>query len=193
MKLKNLRKTLLLAACIATTFGIATGAFAQIESAKIQVDGLGCPFCVKGVEKHLKKVDGVDGLSTNLKKGEVTLEYAPGAQFDVPSLQKAVKRGGFTPGAVEVTARGKVRQQGNDFVFDVIGTETAFLILKAESTNEESANAGIAKEMSTKLQDAVTAGHIVEITGRVRSQKDALPGLSVEKLIKVSGEDHAGS
>ena len=193
MKFKNLKKMLLLAACVAVSFGVAPGAFAQIETAKIQVDGLGCPFCVKGIEKHLKKVEGVNRLSTNLKKGEVTLEYAPGAVFNILALQRAVKRGGFTPGVVQITARGKVTQQGNDFVFDVIGTETAFLILKVESTNGKSANAGIAKEASTKLQDAVTAGHIVEITGKVLSQKDVLPGLSVEKLIKVSGEDHAGS
>ncbi len=124
----NLKRTLLLSAFVMVSFGIATGAFAQIEAAKIQVDGLGCPFCVKGIEKHLKKVEGVDRLSTSLKKGDVTLHYAPGAPFDIESLQRAVKRGGFTPGAVQVTARGKIARRENGFVFNVIGTKTAFLL-----------------------------------------------------------------
>lgn len=193
MKLKNLRKTLLLAACIATTFGIATGAFAQIESAKIQVDGLGCPFCVKGIEKHLKKVEGVNRLSTNLKKGEVTLEYAPGAVFNILALQKAVKRGGFTPGAVQVTARGRVTQRGNDFVFNIIGSETAFLIHERDSTNRENADTAVADDMKTKLHEAANAGNTIEISGKVLSEKDALPALAIEKLSEVSGEDQGES
>ena len=191
MKPQNLKGPLLLAAFVAVSFGVAGGAFAQIETVKIQVDGLGCPFCVKGIEKHLKKVEGVDRLSTNLKKGEVTLQYAPGALFDIRGLQKAVKRGGFTARAVEVTARGKIVQEENGFVFNIIGTKTAFLIHEPDSTDREEMNTAVSGETKTRLQKAVDANHTLEITGEVHNHKDALPGLSIEKLSKVNSEDHA--
>lgn len=188
MKPRNLKGTLLLAAFVVVNFGLATGAFAQIEAAKIRVDGLGCPFCVKGVEKHLKKVEGVDSLSTSLKRGEVTLQYAPGALFDIESLQRAVKRGGFTPGAVQVTARGKIARQENGFVFNVTGTKTAFLLHQTDPVEGQEKNATVTGETKTRLEKSIAANQTLEITGKVHSHKDALPGLSIDTLKKVGGE-----
>lgn len=188
MKPRNLKETVLLAAFVVVSLGLATGAFAQIDAAKIRVDGLGCPFCVKGVEKHLKKVEGVDSLSTSLKKGEVTLQYAPGALFDIESLQRAVKRGGFTPGAVHLTARGKIARQKDDFVFNIIGIKTAFLLHQTDSVDGQEKIAAVTGETKTKLQAAIAANQTLEITGKVHPHKDALPGLSLDTLKKVGGE-----
>ena len=188
MKPQNHKGTLSLAAFVVVSFGLATGAFAQVEAAKIRVDGLGCPFCVKGIEKHLKKVEGVDRLSTSLKKGEVTLQYAPGATFDIESLQRAVKRGGFTPGAVHVTARGKIARRENGFVFNVIGTKTAFVLHQTAPADGREKDAAVTGETKTKLEAAIAANQTLEITGKVHRHKDALPGLSIDTLKKVGGE-----
>ncbi|MCI0538476.1 MAG: heavy-metal-associated domain-containing protein [Verrucomicrobiales bacterium] len=66
----------------------------------IQVKGLACPFCVQGLEKHLKKLDAVEGVSTSLKKGEVVLHLKPGQTVDEKELQQAVKKAGFTAGKI---------------------------------------------------------------------------------------------
>lgn len=66
----------------------------------IQVKGLACPFCVQGLEKHLKKLDAVEGVSTFLKKGEVVLHLKDGQSVAEKELREAVKKAGFTAGKI---------------------------------------------------------------------------------------------
>jgi len=73
------------------------------QSATIRVDGLSCPFCAYGLEKHLKKLKGVEGVEINMKSGKATVALKPGAQVDNAALTEAVKKAGFT-------ARGITRQ-----------------------------------------------------------------------------------
>ncbi len=61
----------------------------------IEVDGLACPFCAYGVEKRLKKIDGVAELSVLLKEGTVQLKLKEGATVSEERLQKAVADAGF--------------------------------------------------------------------------------------------------
>ncbi len=73
------------------------------KSATIQVDGLSCPFCAYGLEKHLKKVKGVEGVDINMKSGKATVTLKSGAQVNDDALSAAVTKAGFT-------ARGITRQ-----------------------------------------------------------------------------------
>jgi len=74
-----------------------------VPSAAIQVDGLSCPFCAYGLEKHLKKVAGVEGVDINMKDGQAVVRLKPDVQVDDAALRAAVKKAGFT-------ARGITRQ-----------------------------------------------------------------------------------
>ncbi len=75
----------------------------SMQSATIQVDGLSCPFCAYGLEKHLKKVKGVEDVEINMKSGKATVAFKSGAQVDDAALSEAVTKAGFT-------ARGITRQ-----------------------------------------------------------------------------------
>jgi len=66
------------------------------RSATIQVDGLSCPFCAYGLEKHLKKVNGVEAVEINMKSGKATVNFKTGAQVDDAVLNEAVEKAGFT-------------------------------------------------------------------------------------------------
>jgi len=70
---------------------------AGVSSATIQVDGLSCPFCAYGLEKHLKKVAGVEGVDINIKTGKAVVHLKSDAQVDDAALKAAVKKAGFTP------------------------------------------------------------------------------------------------
>ncbi len=83
---------LLLAAPLAPTAAQETTA----PSATITVDGLSCPFCAYGLEKHLKKVPGVERVDINMKDGQVIVRLKPGARVDDAALKAAVKKAGFT-------------------------------------------------------------------------------------------------
>ncbi len=71
----------------------------------IQVKGLACPFCVQGLEKHLKKLDAVAEVHTSLKKGEAVVQLKPGRTVDENELRQAVKAAGFTAGSIRFDSK----------------------------------------------------------------------------------------
>lgn len=62
---------------------------------ELGVDGLGCPFCAYGIEKTLGKVDGVDRVDVDMKRGVVAVTIAAGADFDRDTAKQAVEDAGF--------------------------------------------------------------------------------------------------
>ena len=61
----------------------------------IDVGGLACPFCAYGIEKRLKKIDGIDKLSVLLEEGKVQLKLKEGFTVSEERRQKAVADAGF--------------------------------------------------------------------------------------------------
>jgi copper chaperone CopZ len=186
---KNRFHVAMLATLIGLTLGFMSSAQAQIKEVNVQVKGLSCPFCVKGVEKHLKKVEGVKDISTSLKKGMVKLHYKPGAPFDAESLRKAVVRGGFTPGDVELSATGKVARTGEDFLFTVPGTPASFVLLAPTTAGTHEAGEGVTKKNEVDLEQAITSDKPMQILGKVHSHKNAKPGLSIERVETATGDE----
>lgn len=89
---------------------LATGvAFANAPGPHVYVEikGMACPFCVQGVEKHLKKLDGVEGVSTSLEKGETIMHLKPGASVSEEQVRAAVKDAGFSAGKIRVEKGGQ--------------------------------------------------------------------------------------
>lgn len=101
--MKILRLLLITGMMLATPAISSYAQDANEPTATIRVDGLSCPFCAYGLEKHLKKVAGVEGIEINMKSGKAIVHLKPGAQVDDAALKAAVKKAGFT-------ARGITRQ-----------------------------------------------------------------------------------
>ncbi len=66
------------------------------QTATIAVDGLSCPFCAYGLEKNLKKMNGVESVKIDLKTGKATVTLKQGTDVDDKTLRQAVKKAGFT-------------------------------------------------------------------------------------------------
>jgi len=86
---------LLLAAPIASVAAQEANA-SPPTTATIRVDGLSCPFCAYGLEKHLKKITGVEDIDINMKSGKAVVHLKPGTQVNDAALNEAVKKAGFT-------------------------------------------------------------------------------------------------
>jgi copper chaperone CopZ len=104
---------------------------ATVESATVQVDGLTCPFCAYGLEKQLKKLDGVEAVKIEVDAGEVTLLLAKGFRLTDPkqpdhglvmAVRKAVEAGGFTPRHLRVIVSGNLETKGDTTALVVSGT-----------------------------------------------------------------------
>lgn len=92
---------------LVTIFVMAAAMAAAAPShAYLQVKGLACPFCVQGLEKHLKRIPGVTGVKTALEKGEVVVHIDDPQEVTEERLRAAVKSAGFTAGSVRIEADG---------------------------------------------------------------------------------------
>lgn len=100
MKNQIQRLSLIFVALIAAA-GFAFGDAAATH-VYVEIKGMACPFCVQGVEKHLKKIDGVESVATSLEKGETILHLKPGASVTEEQVQAAVKKAGFSAGKIRI-------------------------------------------------------------------------------------------
>jgi len=76
--------------------GTAFAAGAIAQTATIGVDGLSCPFCAYGLEKNLKKVNGIGSVKIDIKTGKVIVVLEQDAKVEDKALRQAVKKAGFT-------------------------------------------------------------------------------------------------
>ena len=68
---------------------------------KVQVDGLSCPFCAYGLEKKLKKMDGVTKIEIDVENAFALLTIEEGKKVSDEVIRQKVKDAGFT--AREIT------------------------------------------------------------------------------------------
>ena len=64
---------------------------------KVQVDGLSCPFCAYGLEKKLKKIDGVEKIEIDVENAFVLLTIADEKSVMEKLIREKVNDAGFTP------------------------------------------------------------------------------------------------
>lgn len=86
----------------------------------IGVNGLTCPFCSYGLQKKLKKVEGVESVCINLEKGEAVVTAKADANVEEESLRKAVRGAGFSVASLrklkpeeQVECPGAGREKGD--------------------------------------------------------------------------------
>lgn len=62
----------------------------------IGIDGLACPFCAYGLEKKLKKLDGVADIFVDIDEGRTDIKLKKNASLGEEKIRKAVQDAGFT-------------------------------------------------------------------------------------------------
>lgn len=89
-------KILPLAAAIIFS-SLSSGSFAATgKSYNMRVDGMTCPFCAATSEKALKAIPGVKSVSTNLKKGVISVCATPTAKLSASKMKGLFAAKGFT-------------------------------------------------------------------------------------------------
>ncbi len=153
---------------------LALPAQAHIRSATVAVDGMACPFCAFGVEKRLRKVEGVESIAVSTKEGTATLVAKDGASIVVQQIPGAVKAAGFTPGSITVEAVGKITTDEQDrLVLEVSGSGARFLIGTFDAALEE------------KVRAFAGTDTLVSVVGPIHEHEDDLPAISPEAVERV--------
>jgi len=84
-------------AAIALLSMLATAvALADETQYRMRVDGLACPYCAYGIEKNLKKIDGVEEIEVDLNNGLVIVNVADGVALTDEQMRKLFSDSGFT-------------------------------------------------------------------------------------------------
>lgn len=155
-------------------------AFAEIDHVEMRVDGMTCPFCVYGIEKKLKAVEGIKDARANLKTGIVEIKVKNGKAVDVDRLNKAVKESGFTPGEIKITATGSLIEYNSYPALKVKGSDQVFLLVEKHEHEKEEF---LSKEKIDEIQAATGNGaKEITITGYIHTHRDFPPALSVDSF-----------
>lgn len=62
---------------------------------EMTVTGLSCPFCVYGLEKRLKTLEGLETLEVDTETGEVMLVLEDGREVSEERIRELVNEAGF--------------------------------------------------------------------------------------------------
>ena len=89
----------------------SASALADGTQYRMRVDGLACPFCAYGIEKHLKKIDGVDEIDIDLKNGLVTVNVAEGVTLTDAQMTKLFTDAGFTFRSMSMVPLGETKAE----------------------------------------------------------------------------------
>ena len=110
--------TRLLSAALALSLPLAlfpAPARAQVEEVKITVDGLTCNLCAAGLDRSLRKLDGVTGVKVTLATQVATMRLKPGVRVASDQLRAAVERAGQSLVGVEVRLRGTLQRSERQY------------------------------------------------------------------------------
>lgn len=89
--------------------------FAQIEEVRIGVDGMTCNLCAAGLERALRKLDGVSSVRVALADQSALVKLKAGAAFDPDVYRAAVRDAGQQMRQLELRVKGAVQRQDGGY------------------------------------------------------------------------------
>ncbi len=106
---------------------------AQIQKIDQEVFGMDCAPCAYGLERGLKKMDGLEKVQVSLNDGKAYLELAENNSLSLKQIQEEVKKNGFSAKKAEVVIEGKLIKNNNNFQ---LHTETETYSLSGDLVSE---------------------------------------------------------
>jgi len=102
----------LAAGCATTDIQLAPADGAQDDLSSyrdvvLTVHGLSCPLCSNNLDGQLRRIEGVNEASIDLKTGAVSVRLAEGHSVTRGDLAKAVEDAGFTLRKIEPQGAGQ--------------------------------------------------------------------------------------
>ena len=144
------RMSLVALVVVLTLVGPSPG---SVERVTVYVDGMACPFCAHNIEKRMKTLEGVDAttaLTVSVEKGLAELAWKQHVEFDPAAVRDQIRRAGFTPAAILITAVGAVeRVEGNGERLQLVRDKTgrSFGVDSAERADRQESYAALGKSV----------------------------------------------
>jgi hypothetical protein len=111
----SLQKQMLLSLLIVLVFALP--AFSQVEKAAMRTTGISCGTCAAFSEIYLRRLPQIDKITISMSKESILVTYKPGAEFRPQDLRDALGKTDVGIVQLQISARGRIQQQGNKRFF----------------------------------------------------------------------------
>jgi copper chaperone CopZ len=109
---------------------------AQIEEVKIGVKGLTCNLCAAGLERSLRRLEGVSSVEIVVAEEAANVRLKSGASFDPEKFRVAVKNAGQEARNFELRLSAAVQREGGRYTLQP-GGGTALPVRSTSATKLE--------------------------------------------------------
>lgn len=105
-----------------------TRAHGQVEEVKITVEGMTCNLCAAGLERSLRRVEGVAAVKVVLASQVATIRLKPRVAVAPALLRAAVESAGQRLRVVEVRVRGELQRDEGRYQLHPAGLAQVFAV-----------------------------------------------------------------
>jgi len=100
---------------------------AQIQKVDQEVFGMDCAPCAYGLERGLKKMEGLQNVRVSLNDGKAYLKLSENNNLSLRQIQEEVEENGFSAKNAEVVIEGKLINKNGGFELQT-GAETYSIV-----------------------------------------------------------------
>ncbi len=145
-------------------------AHSRILEVTVTVEGLACPFCAYGIEKKLKRVEGVRSIDVEMERGVVIITAENDRSVNIGQVPGAVEDSGFSLKQMEVRVTGTARRDGGKLLLQYGGPEELLTVGDMKT------------EQKKQFSEYIESGKAVEVRGIVQEQPEGPWTLYPESL-----------
>lgn len=146
---------------------------------ELKVKGISCPFCVYGIEKKLKKVEGIEAIQTNYKQSTIHLTRKGNVHLNLETLEKAVQDAGFSVDTIILTIFGTLKEWEGNPALREEKTGQSFLLLESHQEHRDEKLSGQKLEKLKRLSQQKKS---IGIQGRVHRHVDMPVAITVDTI-----------
>ncbi|MEP1938686.1 MAG: heavy metal-associated domain-containing protein [Balneola sp.] len=108
---------------------------AQLLEVKQTVYGMDCSPCAHGLEKRIKKMDGIQSASVSLNNGLLSAVLNKENKLTLEEIRNAIENSGFKAQSANIVVQGNLTKgEGKSFILKVSSGEE-FLLIADDQVN----------------------------------------------------------
>ncbi len=135
-------------------------AMAQLIKVDQEVFGMDCAPCAYGLERGLKKMDGLEKVQVSLNDGKAYLQLSVNNKLTLKKIQELVKSNGFSARNAIVTLKGELSKVGDEWQLNTddetftITPDTPANVLSALNTRQVTVKGHVKDEEDGNLDNS---------------------------------------
>ncbi len=116
-------------------------ALGQVQKVEMRTTGISCGFCAAVSEVYLRQLKTVDQITISLSREAIIITYKPEGVFQPRELRDALMKTDVGVTQFQISARGRVQEQGGKRFF--LAGKDKFAVINSPAASQVSTTAEI--------------------------------------------------